>query len=83
MSAPQPPRRYGRAETELADSMSWDAVSALTFVSEPGVWPAFAAWAEQLEPEGPPFTEADRRRMAIAARIFLRFAETCDRMLGQ
>jgi hypothetical protein len=77
------PREYAKAEFEIAGGVSWDAVAALTFVSDPAMWPAFAAWADQVSGPGDPFTEADRQRMAIAARLLLEFAEKCDQIVGE
>lgn len=83
MTVPQPPpRQYRRSTVQIAEFCAWDAVSALTFVTSPEIWPAFVAWAEQLEPTEP-WDEGDRDRMELSARYFLDFAEQAGAMLGR
>lgn len=75
-------RRYRRGTVLIAESCAWDAVSALTFITDPERWPAFVAWAEQLVP-AEPWTDDDRQRMGLSARYFLDFAEQAGAMLGR
>lgn len=44
------------------------ASCAMQFASEPGVWPSFAAWAEQMVP-GVTWGEADRVALAENAMV--------------
>lgn len=81
MTVPMPARRYKRGVIKVAEMCAWDAVSALTFITDADHWPAFVAWAEQLEPDEP-WTEDDYNRMVISAHYFLDFAEQAEQMLG-
>lgn len=74
-------RQHRRGTVLIAECCAWDAVSALSFITDPARWPAFTAWAEQLEPSEP-LTEDDRQRMQLSARYFLEFAEQARAMLG-
>lgn len=78
---PIPAGRYDEHTLKLAGLFAWDAVSALTFITDPEKWPAFVAWAEQLGP-GEQWNEDDYNRMCMAARYFLEVANAADTARG-
>jgi hypothetical protein len=50
---------------------------AMKYVSDPEIWPGFAAWAEQNQP-GETWGEADRQCMLADSFVMSALADACE-----
>ena len=64
--------------TEATAIASWGAVSAITYIMRPEVWPGFAAWAEQKLPDTT-WTEDDRLSFEPMLDFFVAVARRLDK----
>jgi hypothetical protein len=64
--------------TEATVLASWGAVSAITYIMRPEVWPGFAAWAEQKLP-GTTWTKDERAGFEWVLDFFVAVARRLDK----
>ena len=64
--------------TEATAIASWGAVSAITYIMRPEVWPGFAAWAEQKLPDTT-WTEDDRLSFEPVLKFFAMVGRQADK----
>lgn len=67
----------GEQQRKALSAAAWAGMSAILYVTDPGRWPGFAAFAGQWLP-GSTWDEGDRLRMREEAKILRALAELAD-----
>jgi hypothetical protein len=65
-------------QQEAMATVAWSGFTAMRFVTDARIWPAFTAWAEQNVP-GAAWDEADRLCMDADSRIMLQIAKRMEK----